>query len=54
VHQAIMVLLKAKLQEPNRIQGFNSSDVMYLIMHYRFVNGYAKNDIFHEFYDSIL
>ncbi len=36
--------LKAKSTETNRIQGFNSSDVVYLIMPDRFSNGDAKND----------
>jgi glycosidase len=36
--------LLAKSSDKNRIQGFNSSDVLYLIMPDRFVNGDAKND----------
>jgi neopullulanase len=36
--------LKAKSAEKNRIQGFNTSDVLYLIMPDRFANGDTKND----------
>jgi neopullulanase len=36
--------LKAKDTSSNRIQGFNSSDVIYLIMPDRFSNGDPKND----------
>lgn len=36
--------LKNKSTEKNRIQGFNSSDVLYLIMPDRFANGDVKND----------
>ena len=36
--------LKNKSTEKNRIQGFNSSDVVYLIMPDRFANGDTKND----------
>lgn len=36
--------LKTKDTLANRIQGFNSSDVVYLIMPDRFVNGDVKND----------
>ncbi|HET6540457.1 MAG TPA: glycoside hydrolase family 13 protein [Chryseolinea sp.] len=36
--------LKAKDTSANRIQGFNSSDVIYLIMPDRFANGDIKND----------
>lgn len=36
--------LKNKSSDTNRIQGFNSSDVMYLIMPDRFSNGDSKND----------
>jgi glycosidase len=36
--------LKNKSIEKNRIQGFNSSDVVYLIMPDRFANGDVKND----------
>ncbi len=36
--------LRNKSKETNRIQGFNSSDVMYLIMPDRFSNGNTKND----------
>ncbi|HPM32294.1 MAG TPA: alpha-amylase family glycosyl hydrolase, partial [Chryseolinea sp.] len=36
--------LKNKSKDTNRIQGFNSSDVMYLIMPDRFANGNPKND----------
>lgn len=36
--------LRRKSTEGNRIQGFNSSDVVYLIMPDRFANGDTKND----------
>jgi glycosidase len=36
--------LKNKTIDKNRIQGFNSSDVVYLIMPDRFANGDTKND----------
>lgn len=36
--------IKNKSAEKNRIQGFNSSDVLYLIMPDRFANGDPKND----------
>lgn len=36
--------LKTKDSSTNRIQGFNSSDVLYLIMPDRFANGDVKND----------
>jgi glycosidase len=36
--------LKTKSGDKNRIQGFNSSDVVYLIMPDRFSNGDVKND----------
>ena len=36
--------LKNKSSDKNRIQGFNSSDVVYLIMPDRFANGDPKND----------
>ncbi|MFZ6011968.1 MAG: glycoside hydrolase family 13 protein [Bacteroidota bacterium] len=36
--------LKNKSTDKNRIQGFNSSDVVYLIMPDRFANGDSKND----------
>lgn len=36
--------LKTRQSDQNRIQGFNSSDVVYLIMPDRFANGDAKND----------
>ncbi|MEO7988245.1 MAG: glycoside hydrolase family 13 protein [Chryseolinea sp.] len=36
--------LRNKSNEKNRIQGFNSSDVMYLIMPDRFANGNPNND----------
>lgn len=36
--------LRNKDTSPNRIQGFNSSDVVYLIMPDRFSNGDTKND----------
>jgi neopullulanase len=36
--------LKAKSSESNRIQGFNSADVLYLIMPDRFANGDITND----------
>lgn len=36
--------LKSKDTSTNRIQGFNSSDVVYLIMPDRFANGDVKND----------
>jgi glycosidase len=36
--------LKSKSKDSNRIQGFNASDVVYLIMPDRFANGDVKND----------
>jgi neopullulanase len=36
--------LREKSTETNRVKGFNSSDVMYLIMPDRFANGDPKND----------
>jgi neopullulanase len=45
--------LKTKSQAPNRIQGFNSSDVMYLIMPDRFANGDTKNDTLPGFYQGV-
>ncbi|MFM9839364.1 MAG: glycoside hydrolase family 13 protein [Cyclobacteriaceae bacterium] len=45
--------LKTKLQATNRIQGFNSSDVMYLIMPDRFANGDIKNDTLPGFYQGV-
>jgi glycosidase len=36
--------LKSKTTDKNRIQGFNASDVVYLIMPDRFANGDTKND----------
>ena len=45
--------LKARSKDKNRIQGFNSSDVMYLIMPDRFANGDVKNDSLPGFYQGV-
>ncbi len=45
--------LKNKSTATNRIQGFNSSDVMYLIMPDRFANGDVKNDTLPGFYEGV-
>ncbi|HEV8513896.1 MAG TPA: glycoside hydrolase family 13 protein [Cyclobacteriaceae bacterium] len=45
--------LKNKSTAANRIQGFNSSDVMYLIMPDRFANGDVKNDTLPGFYEGV-
>ncbi len=44
--------LKNKSTATNRIQGFNSSDVVYLIMPDRFANGDVKNDTLPGFYQG--
>ncbi len=44
--------LKNKSSATNRIQGFNSSDVVYLIMPDRFANGDVKNDTLPGFYQG--
>jgi neopullulanase len=43
----------AKSKETNRIQGFNSSDVLYLIMPDRFANGDPKNDSIAGMYEGV-
>lgn len=45
--------LKARSSDKNRAQGFNSSDVMYLIMPDRFANGDPKNDSLRGFYQGV-
>jgi len=45
--------LKNKSTATNRVQGFNSSDVMYLIMPDRFANGDVKNDTLPGFYEGV-
>jgi len=45
--------LKTKSTAANRIQGFNPSDVMYLIMPDRFANGDVKNDSLPGFYQGV-
>lgn len=45
--------LKNKSTATNRIQGFNSSDVLYLIMPDRFANGDVKNDSLPGFYEGV-
>ncbi|MBS1950177.1 MAG: glycoside hydrolase family 13 protein [Bacteroidetes bacterium] len=45
--------LKNKSTAANRIQGFNSSDVLYLIMPDRFANGDIKNDSLPGFYEGV-
>jgi neopullulanase len=44
--------LKNKSTATNRIQGFNSSDVIYLIMPDRFANGDLKNDTLPGYYQG--
>ena len=44
--------LKNKSTATNRVQGFNSSDVVYLIMPDRFANGDLKNDSLPGFYEG--
>jgi neopullulanase len=44
--------LKAKTSEPGRIQGFDPSDVIYLIMPDRFANGDEKNDSIPGMYEG--
>lgn len=44
--------LKDKSTEKNRIQGFNASDVLYLIMPDRFANGDPKNDSIPGMYEG--
>src|SRR5579859_4274783 len=44
--------LKNKSTATNRIMGFNSSDVVYLIMPDRFANGDLKNDSLPGFYEG--
>lgn len=44
--------LKNKSTAPNRVQGFNSSDVVYLIMPDRFANGDVKNDTLPGFFQG--
>jgi glycosidase len=44
--------LRDKSTEKGRIQGFNSSDVMYLIMPDRFANGDPKNDSIPEMFEG--
>src|SRR5258706_14295735 len=45
--------LKNKSTATNRTQGFNSSDVLYLIMPDRFANGDVKNDSLPGFYEGV-
>ena len=44
--------LKSKSTDKNRIQGFSSADVIYLIMPDRFANGDIKNDTVEGFYQG--
>jgi neopullulanase len=44
--------LKVRSLEKNRVQGFNSSDVVYLIMPDRFANGDVKNDTLPGMYEG--
>jgi neopullulanase len=44
--------LKEKSRDTNRVQGFNSSDVIYLIMPDRFANGDPKNDSIHGMFEG--
>ncbi|MFM7855114.1 MAG: glycoside hydrolase family 13 protein, partial [Flammeovirgaceae bacterium] len=45
--------LKERSKDKNRIQGFNSADVLYLIMPDRFANGDMKNDSLPGFYEGV-
>ncbi len=45
--------LKNKSTAANKAQGFNSSDVLYLIMPDRFANGDVKNDTLPGFYEGV-
>jgi glycosidase len=45
--------LKERSKDKNRIQGFNSADVLYLIMPDRFANGDVKNDSLPGFYQGV-
>jgi neopullulanase len=45
--------LKAKSTEKNRIKGFNTSDVLYLIMPDRFANGDVKNDSLSDMFEGV-
>ncbi|MFM7859462.1 MAG: cyclomaltodextrinase N-terminal domain-containing protein, partial [Flammeovirgaceae bacterium] len=45
--------LKERSTDKNRIQGFNSADVLYLIMPDRFANGDVKNDSLPGFYEGV-
>jgi len=45
--------LKNKSTATNRVQGFNSSDVLYLIMPDRFANGDVRNDTLPGFYEGV-
>ena len=45
--------LKPRSKDKNRIQGFNSSDVLYLIMPDRFANGDTKNDSLPGFFQGV-
>lgn len=45
--------LRKKSSDTHRIQGFNSSDVLYLIMPDRFANGNTANDSIPGFYEGV-
>ncbi|MBS1487605.1 MAG: glycoside hydrolase family 13 protein [Bacteroidetes bacterium] len=50
---SVLYELKNKATAKNRIQGFNASDVLYLIMPDRFANGDVKNDSLPGFYQGV-